>query len=551
MKIATLTDKDTIEIRFTFSWETLDLVKSIPGRKFHNEKEKYWSCPATPFAVKTLSTAGFCLESKIPSPLLQLDLPLPANQKHPAPTQPAPTRPIPPLKKSLYPFQVRGVEFIEARRGRALLADEMGLGKTIQALAWLALHPELRPAIVLCPAHLKLNWVREIQQTMPGRQNVQVLFGTTPTQLTGEIVIINYDILPSWLDTLIDWAPKALIVDEAHYCKNTKAQRTKAAKTLARHAPHVVALTGTPIVNRPIEGHNIIQMIDKRLFPNFWEYVHRYCGARHNGFGWDYSGASNQEELHQKLTGTIMLRRLKADVLPDLPDKTRSYIPLELDNRAEYTAAEDDFIRFVRARKGAAAAERAKAAEYLVRIEGLKQLAVEGKIKPIIQWIEDFIDNNGKLVVFATHKFTVNALLDAFPNVAVKVDGSVPAAGRESAILAFQTDPRVKLFVGNIRAAGTGITLTAASAVAFVELPWTSGELSQAEDRLHRIGQKSAVNIYFLLANETIEERIAALLDEKRRTLSAILDGEEVKETELLTKLIQSYAETPATTHVS
>lgn len=180
----------------------------------------------------------------------------------------------------------------------------------------------------------------------------------------------------------------------------------------------------------------------------------------------------------------------------------------------------------------------------MVRIEALKQLAVQGKIKQAVQWIRDFLDNNGnKLVVFGVHKTVVDALMKEFKEEAVKVDGSVSATKRDEAVVAFQEDPNVKLFVGNIQAAGTGLTLTAASAVAFLELPWTPGESAQAEDRCHRIGQKDTVNVYYLLADNTIEMEIAQLLDEKKAVLNAVLDGKEVEETQLLTELIKKYKE--------
>src|SRR5690606_31128859 len=164
---------------------------------------------------------------------------------------------------------------------------------------------------------------------------------------------------------------------------------------------HVIALTGTPIVNRPIEGFNIFQILDRNLFPNFWTYVHRYCDARHNGWGWDFSGATNKEELNQILTSTIMIRRRKADVLKDLPEKLYSFVPMELDNEKEYRTAEAEFIEYLRNVKGKEAAEKAKKAEHLVKIEELKQLAVKGKMKQAISWIKDFIEDGNKLVVFA------------------------------------------------------------------------------------------------------------------------------------------------------
>jgi SWI/SNF-related matrix-associated actin-dependent regulator 1 of chromatin subfamily A len=519
-------DDKTMEIRFKFDPEILQLIKTLPGRRFHPEK-KYWTALITKDSIQKLKDVGFTIDKELEEFLHEEEKGIE----------------VPGLKKQLFPFQKVGVAFIEKRNGRALIADEMGLGKTIQAIAWLQLHPEKRPAIILCPASLKLNWAKELRETLSTKDHVQILQGTKPYPITGSIIIINYDILNNWVETLQAINPQVLIIDEMHYVKNSSAIRTKATKKLAKRIPHVIALTGTPIVNRPIEGFNIFQIIDRNLFPSFWTYVHRYCGARHNGFGWDFSGATNKEELNRILTSTIMIRRRKADVLKDLPEKLYSFVPMELDNRREYEIAEEEFIQYMRLVKGKEAAEKAKKAEHLVKIEALKQLAVKGKMKQAINWIRDFIEDGSKLVVFAIHKGVIDKLMNEFKDVAVKLYGGCSQKERNEAVERFQNDPNVKLFIGNIQAAGVGLTLTAASSVAFLELPWTPGELVQAEDRCHRIGQKNAVNIYYLLAENSVEYRLAKLLDRKKEVLSAVIDGKPVDEKSLITELIESYLE--------
>jgi SWI/SNF-related matrix-associated actin-dependent regulator 1 of chromatin subfamily A len=529
MNVVKKVDDRTMEIRYKFDPEILQLIKTLPGRRFHPEK-KYWTATITAVSIKKLKDVGFVIDAELEKLLHQAEEIEKGIE-------------VPGLKKQLFPFQKVGVAFIEKRNGRALIADEMGLGKTIQAAAWLQLHPEKRPAIILCPASLKLNWAKEIKDTLSTKDEVQILQGTKPYPITGSIIIINYDILNSWVETLQAIHPQVLVIDEMHLIKNSSAIRTKATKKLAKGIPHVIALTGTPIVNRPIEGFNIFQILDRNLFPNFWTYVHRYCGARHNGFGWDFSGATNKEELHQILTSTIMIRRRKADVLKDLPEKLFSFVPMELDNKKEYSTAELEFIEYLRGVKGKEAAEKAKKAEHLVKIEALKQLAVKGKMKQAINWIKDFIEDGSKLVVFAVHKEVIDQLMKEFKEIAVKIDGSTPIPERHKAVEAFQSDPNIKLFIGNIQAAGVGLTLTTASTVAFLELPWTPGELQQAEDRCHRIGQKNAVNIYYLLAENTMEYKLAKLLDRKKEVLSAVIDGKPVDEKSLITELIESYLE--------
>jgi SNF2 family DNA or RNA helicase len=250
-------------------------------------------------------------------------------------------------------------------------------------------------------------------------------------------------------------------------------------------------------------------------------------------------------ELHEKLTKTIMIRRLKKDVLPELPDKQYSSIPMEISNWTMYLEAQDDFIKFIRETKGLDAARKVSNAEQLTKIEALKQLAVAGKLKQAITWIEDMLDSGEKLVVFAVHKDVIDTLMEKFGDKAVKIDGSVSSINRDKAVEAFQNDEKVRLFVGNIKAAGVGLTLTAASNVAFLELPWTSSHLSQAEDRCHRIGQKNSVNVYYLLAAGTIEEEIARLLDKKRKILDSVLDGKETEDESLLLSLMHKYLESP------
>ncbi len=537
-KLASLTSykhtgEPAIKIEFPFSYETLDKVKQLSNRRFINEGAiKYWVAPAMLENIQKLITAGFELDEALQT-LLQTLL------------NPVRVEDITPVEVAgLYPFQQQGVAFIEAKNGRALIADEMGLGKTVQALTWLDMHPEKRPVIIVVPASLKLNWAKEIKMWMKNtKPNVQLLNGTTPNiPLIGDVIIINYDILHAWVNALIATRPQILVLDEAHYFKNNTARRTKAVKKLGKYTRHIIALSGTPIVNRPVEIYNAVSLIDPTIFGrNFMEFGRKYCAGRHTGYGWDFNGASNTAELNKKLTDSIMIRRKKQDVLMDLPDKIYASVPMELDNEKEYRYAESNFIQFVREYNGADAAQKASAAQALTEIEGLKQLAIKGKLQQTLSWIENFLEVDGKLVVFAIHKATIDALMERFNPIAVKIDGSVTQADRQDAVDRFQNDPKIRLFVGNIKAAGVGITLTAASNVAVIELPWSPGDLSQAEDRCHRIGQKDSVTIHYLLAAGTIEEKIAALIDHKRHVLDQVLDGKETDESSLLSELLNTY----------
>jgi len=445
---------------------------------------------------------------------------------------------IPGFEKKLYVFQRRGVWFLERRNGRALIADEMGLGKTIQALAYVRLHPKRVPVVIVCPAIVKLNWAREIKECT-GREDIVILSGRKPYDFNRDssFIIINYDILSYWTRFI---KPKIIIIDECHKFKSRTAKRTRAIKRLAKGIPYIIALTGTPILNRPVEFFNIIKLIDPHLIGSFWDYGHEYCDATYNGFAWVYNGATNTDKLH-KLVKSIMIRRKKSEVMKDLPDKRYSFTPFEIINREDYGEAESNFISYVKATKGEKASIRASNAESITQIEELKQIAVRGKLEAVIEWIEDFLSTDTKLVVFAVHKFVIDALMERFGRVAVKVDGSVSIRDRERAVKRFQRGSRKRLFVGNIMAAGIGITLTRASNVAIIEFPWTPGDLEQAIDRLHRIGQKNSVTVWYLLAVNTIEYQIAKLLDEKRKVLDAVLDGKETEDNSLLMEIINNY----------
>jgi SWI/SNF-related matrix-associated actin-dependent regulator 1 of chromatin subfamily A len=270
--------------------------------------------------------------------------------------------------------------------------------------------------------------------------------------------------------------------------------------------------------------------------------VREFCGLYHNGYGWQYNGATNTEDLHNILVNSVMIRRLKKDVLKELPPKMRTPVLLDIDNSSDYRAAQRNLIEWLKDKDGVEAAERAAMAEHIVRIEKLKQLAVEGKMKSVVSWVFDFLQGGEKLVLFTTHKKTIQQLHNAFRSV--KIDGSMSSAQRQVAVNKFQNDPNYKLLIGNIKAAGIGFTLTAASNAAFIEYPWTPGELVQAEDRVHRMGQKAtSVNIWHLVARNTIEESIIRILDSKAKVLSKVLDGGRHESSSALTAIINELKE--------
>ena len=477
--------------------------------------------------------------------------------------------------EELYKYQIEGVHFLEQKNGRALIADEMGLGKTVQALSWLKLHPEFSKVLVICPASLKINWQREAEKW--ALLDMEILNGTTPHKIKSNDVIINYDILSYWEKHLKLKQFDVIIFDEAHYIKNNKAKRTKAFKRLVKSVPRLIALTGTPIENKPIEIYNIVKVIDPSIFPDATDFAVEFCGAKKTRFGWDKNGATNTLRLNKILSSSIMIRRKKVDVLKDLPEKQIIKVPFEINNRIEYDQAETEFVEFLKKKFNTENLteeileelkqfakrndievseelttdeirlikehkfERIASAPVLAQIELLKQLAVKGKIDQIIEWIENFLESGEKLVVFAVHKKVVSQLMEKFKHIAVKVDGSVSQKQRQEAVDKFQKDVKTRLFIGNIKAAGVGITLTAASNAAIIEFPWSPGELNQAADRIHRITQTKQVTIWNLVGESTIEEKIITLLKKKEKVITKILDGKQYEDQSILMDLFKSY----------
>lgn len=528
VKKASLYNDSQIRIQFDFNYDTLEQVKSLSKRSY-NSSEKIWYAAVTFDNIKKLKSFGFDLSKELNTIIAnEFEIKNAKNNVE-----------ITGLKKTLMPFQEVGVNFLINRNGRAIIGDEMGLGKTVQALGYIH-HSKERPAIIVCPASLKGNWKNEVEAWIPNAK-VNVISSGKNTKLTKDedIVIINYDILSKWKDEIKKIEPKIIVLDESHSIKNSKALRTKAAMSIAKKIPHVIALSGTPAINRPAELFNSIRLIEPKLFANFYEFGMKYCGATHNGYGWNFNGSSNLSELYEILKN-VMIRRKKIDVLSDLPEKRFSFVPIELTNEKEYRDAENDIINYIKQTKGRLAASKAESAETLVKIANLRRLAAKGSLANSFDWIDNFIEGSDqKLVIFANHREIIDEVVNRYKDMAVKIDGSVKPELRTDIVNRFQHDDSIRIFVGNIKAAGVGLTLTAASNVVFLELPWTPGELSQAEDRCHRIGQKNSVNIWYLLPKNTIEETLAKMIDSKRKVLAEVLDGETSPKTDnMISELI-------------
>ena len=423
------------------------------------------------------------------------------------------------LGGELEPFQWAGVRYALAAR-RAFLADEQGLGKTVEALAALEADDGY-PAIVVCPASLKLNWEREARHWLPHRE-VVVVDGRQAVPRTGEITVLNYEIVAAHREALARIRPRALVIDESHYVKNPQAKRTQAVRRLAGAVAEDglrLALTGTPVLNHAEELIAQLRVIGR--LEDFGS------GAR---FSREFrNGDQSEERLHWHLRRRCFVRRLKADVLPQLPAKRQVVVPVELTNKREYRIAEDDVIEWLRTQPLDLSTLNAKIAatlraERLAQLNALQQLAGRGKLHAALTWIHDFLASGEPLVVFARHIEVQRAVLERFPDAAHLL-GADSTHQREAAVHAFQDPDGPQLIVAATRVGAQGITLTRASNVCFLELEWTPAMHDQAEDRCHRIGQRDAVTAWYLLAAGTIDETMAALIQRKRAIVTAVTEG--------------------------
>ena len=468
----------------------------------------------------------------------------------------------------LFKHQEEGIAFLQ-EAGRAILADEMGLGKTRQAVLAAGAMPSV--SLVVCPASLKLNWAREIRMVFP-EDDTQVISGGDAVLAEQFFrfnqpvwVIINYDILKKHLDWIVPLVASqeigTVILDEAHYIKGKKTDRTEAALAICEKAVRVYALTGTPIMNRPIELFNILKAIRHPLSKARTTFVKRYCGGQlkalvqdlGTGRRWfvdpkrtfmfrkqpkkykvftftDEEGAQRLPELREYISD-VFLRRLKKDEL-NLPPKIISTVETELSPewRKAYVTAWDRYMEWIEAHPNVGRdIEKITSAQQLIEVGKLKQVCSLAKVDRLCDDIENAIESEEKVIVFTQYRDTVwnlEAELTKRKVGWVQLTGDDNMDARQAAVDAFQTDPEKRVFIANIQAGGVGITLTAASIVMFADMDWSPKVNEQAEDRAHRIGQKGTVNIYYYVTSDTIEEDIMRMLAEKRDIIGQVVDGD-------------------------
>ncbi|XP_060034017.1 DNA annealing helicase and endonuclease ZRANB3 isoform X2 [Erinaceus europaeus] len=440
------------------------------------------------------------------------------------------------LKAKLLPFQKDGITFALRRNGRCMVADEMGLGKTIQAIAIAYFYKEEWPLLIVVPSSLRYPWSEEIEKWIPelGPKEINVIQNKTDVWRisSSKVTVLGYGLLTMDAETLIDTLHnqnfKVVIVDESHYMKSRNATRSKILLPLVQKAKRAILLTGTPALGRPEELFMQIEALFPQKFGTWTDYAKRYCNARIRYFGkrtqWDYRGASNLKELHHLLSD-IMIRRLKTQVLTQLPPKIRQRIPFDLPSGAakELSTSFEEWEKLMRA-PSSGATETVMG--LITRMFKQTAIAKAGAVK---DYIKMMLQNESlKFLVFAHHLCMLQACTEAaIENKTryIRIDGSVPSSERIHLVNQFQKDPDTRVAILSIQAAGQGLTFTAATHVVFAELYWDPGHIKQAEDRAHRIGQCSSVNIHYLIANGTLDTLMWGMLNRKAQVTGSTLNG--------------------------
>jgi len=404
-----------------------------------------------------------------------------------------------------------------------ILADDMGLGKTTSTII-AALESGSKKVLIICPATLKINWKREIENY----SDKSIYIAESKNFSTeADFVIINYDIIKNFHDPKKKNDSQVLaakfdlvIIDEAHYIKNATAQRTKLINDIIKNTERIWLLTGTPMTSRPIDYFNLLSIIDSPVAKNWMAYAIRYCSGYQFNVGgrkvWNVTGASNLEELRDRTLG-LTLRRLKENVL-DLPDKIITPVYLRLKSKSYENVMGEYYDWYDKNPE-----ESKSLTVQFSKLTKVRQIIADEKIAQTIELAENILEQDKKVIIFCNFTDSLNKITEHFGKIAVKLDGSMSKPERQNSVDQFQDNPKVKVFVGNIKAAGVGITLTAAEAVIMNDLSFLPSDHAQAEDRAYRYGQKNNVLVYYPIFENTIEGIIYDILNNKKQVIATVM----------------------------
>jgi len=536
------------KIVFPYSPWLVDKVKAIPGRRFES-KEKVWLVPKS----SEEEVQAFAKSMKVTIGETSTE----PEQTFTIPEMPELTTEIP-LKRKLFPFQAKGVAYAMDKK-RLIIGDQPGLGKTSQAAATIE-GLNAFPCLVICPSSLKINWQREFE-IVSGRKSILLAdaiknnFHKYHEAGLADVFIVNYGSLKKYFVESIEVPKgkpmrlnhvkfkqninffKSVVIDESHRVKSFKSQQTKFTRGICAAKEIVLALTGTPVINKPIDlvaQLGIIDQMDK--FGGYKKFVDRYCAGPKQ--------ASHLAELNYKLNVHCFYARKKIDVLKDLPAKMRQVVYCQIDNehRKEYEVANTDLMTYLEQFKNYTPEQIDKAmrGEVMVRIGNLKNISAKGKLKDVFDFVDDIMESGEKLVLFGHLKEVLGKFKERYPD-AVSITGDDAMSSRQASVDSFQNNPKTKLALCSIQAAGVGLTLTASSRVAFVELGWHSAIHDQCEDRCHRIGQTDSVQCTYFLGKDTIDEHIYRIIEDKRAIASAVTDANDDVEVNIIDNFINLF----------
>jgi len=412
---------------------------------------------------------------------------------------------------------------------RYILADDMGLGKTTSTII-AALETGAKKILIICPASLKINWEREIANYSD--RTVYIAEGKK-FSTEHDFVIVNYDILKNFHDPkdkenslLVKSGFELVILDEAHMISNAQAQRTKIINNFVKDIKRVWLLTGTPMTSRPMNYYNLLNIIESPVAQNWMAYAIRYCQGYQFRAGnrkvWNVTGASNLEELRDRTSGQI-LRRLKEDVL-DLPDKIITPVYLRTSSK-EYKDLMGEYYEWLENKKE----ESSSLTVQFSKLMKVRKVIANEKVKQTIEFAENIIEQGKKVIIFTNFTDTLQLIHNHFGKQSVYLDGSCNKVQRQHAVDQFQDNEKIKVFVGNLKAAGVGLTLTSAEVVIMNDLSFVPAEHAQAEDRAYRYGQKNNVLVYYPIFENTIEGVIYDILNTKKKIIGTVM-GDEVSE---------------------
>lgn len=510
-----LISKDRFVLEIGYNPKLIDLCKTIPGR-IYDAARKSWTFPLKEYENFKKITAQLSPQVVIGSLPASIVKVFSNNWDSSIDFRSIDiSRVEPTLLNVLYPFQKEGVQFGVSKSGRCMIADDMGLGKTIQALGIADYYRDDWPLLIVCPSSMRYQWDEEIRKHLPKvpSYSIYVLNSNKDVIERAKVVILSYDLMATKKDFLKSYGFGVIIVDECHSLKSIKTKRTKAALDLVGKIRRVILLSGTPALSRPAELFTQIKALQPNLFKDMIEYGIRYCDGKQDKFGWNFSGSSHLEELKVILEEKVMIRRLKTDVLDQLPSKTRQVIVIETDMNNKSMNA---FAKKLSNDKINGTEKRSTLLAYFAETG-------QAKMNAICKYVEQLLSQNKKFLIFAHHKIVMDAISDTLERnktYYIRIDGSVNSEERKSVSDQFQEEGDYRVAVLSLKAANTGITLTAANLVVFAELFWNPGELIQAEDRAHRIGQESNVLIQYLLAKGTADDYLWPLIQGKLNVLN-------------------------------